>query len=427
VHLLADLGGDVNHRQRPGPARPRHSPLRPPDGTHFQTNRWLYTPPGASARGDGARAEPRGAGRVRRAGRGRRTTAGRAPVHWAVEVNNVAAVKALAARGADLDAAARDRATPLTVAARAGRRALVEALVEAGADVHARGENLRSALYFAEQNSFEAVADYLRKHGIVDRAPIPQASLLPRRLPHPEERCVRRTACENPRESRRGRRGAGPGGDRGGARGRGCGLRTRSRSRRPPPPRSKTTRQPPTTRSLATVHLACPSPPPPAHEPRAPGSAAHRARHVARARRECEPLPLREPARCGTGDFRIHFAFIFALQSAHSPPGAQDPRARARHRPPPTALLRRSLATVLLRCKPGNGSKGPFPPELTELCAAHAPRVTRPTPRPPQARSPQSPAPHRTRAGRRRATPQPQGARAPPLVLSGHAASLTPY
>jgi hypothetical protein len=116
-------------------------------------------------------------------------------VHWAVEVNNVAAVKALAARGADLDAATRDRATPLTVAARAGRRALVEALVEAGADVHARGENMRSALYFAEQNSFEAVADYLRKHGIVDRAPIPQASLLPLCLPHPEERCVRRRAC----------------------------------------------------------------------------------------------------------------------------------------------------------------------------------------------------------------------------------------
>jgi len=104
----------------------------------------------------------------------RTTTAGRTPLHWAVDINNVPCAEALAKRGANLNAKTKDKFTPLTFSARAGREAMTVALLAAGADTQCRGENMRTPLYWAEQNSHDVIADHIRKHGIVDRAPIPQ-------------------------------------------------------------------------------------------------------------------------------------------------------------------------------------------------------------------------------------------------------------
>ena len=64
--------------------------------------------------------------------------------------------------------------TPLTWAARMGDMSMVKMLLEMKADVFARCQDQRSALWWAEQNCHEDVADLLRKYGVVDRAPIPE-------------------------------------------------------------------------------------------------------------------------------------------------------------------------------------------------------------------------------------------------------------
>eukprot|EP00293_Proteomonas_sulcata_P013645 CAMPEP_0184312694 /NCGR_PEP_ID=MMETSP1049-20130417/52079_1 /TAXON_ID=77928 /ORGANISM="Proteomonas sulcata, Strain CCMP704" /LENGTH=76 /DNA_ID=CAMNT_0026629065 /DNA_START=35 /DNA_END=265 /DNA_ORIENTATION=- len=58
-------------------------------------------------------------------------------------------------------------------AARAGNQEMAGLLVELGADVHYQGRDMRTALFWAEQNNFEELADSLRKHGIVERKPYP--------------------------------------------------------------------------------------------------------------------------------------------------------------------------------------------------------------------------------------------------------------
>ena len=106
------------------------------------------------------------------------TSKNRTALHWAVDSNNVAVAQRLVARGADVNAPTGFLGEawyiPLTWAARQGNEGMVKMLVEMGADVFARGQDERTALWWAEQNCFEDIADWLRKFGIADRAPIPE-------------------------------------------------------------------------------------------------------------------------------------------------------------------------------------------------------------------------------------------------------------
>jgi hypothetical protein len=67
--------------------------------------------------------------------------AGQSPLHLAAAGNHVAAIRALAARGAELDAWGGPEGTPLHTAAAAGHLAAVRALLEAGADPDAAGSS----------------------------------------------------------------------------------------------------------------------------------------------------------------------------------------------------------------------------------------------------------------------------------------------
>jgi ankyrin repeat protein len=106
-----------------------------------------------------------------------RSSVNRTALHWAVDHNNVAIARRLLERGADPDARTGFHGdlwwTPLTWASRMGEMPMVEMLLEKGANVFVRCQDQRTALWWAEQNCHEDIADVLRKYGVVDRAPVP--------------------------------------------------------------------------------------------------------------------------------------------------------------------------------------------------------------------------------------------------------------
>lgn len=110
-----------------------------------------------------------------------RTTTNKTALHWSIDRNNIQIAKRLIKRGADVEARTGFQAdtwwTPLTWAARKGSLAMVEMLIDMNADVYGRCQDQRTALWWAEQNCHEEISDLLRKHGIVDRAPIPELHL----------------------------------------------------------------------------------------------------------------------------------------------------------------------------------------------------------------------------------------------------------
>jgi cytohesin len=67
--------------------------------------------------------------------------AGQSPLHLAAAGNHVAAIKALAAGGAELDSWGGPEGTPLHTAAAAGHVSAVQALLDAGADPDAAGSS----------------------------------------------------------------------------------------------------------------------------------------------------------------------------------------------------------------------------------------------------------------------------------------------
>jgi ankyrin repeat protein len=82
---------------------------------------------------------------------------GATALHWAVHLDNAEMVEALIKAGANVKAANRDGATPLSIAALYGNPRVVEALLKGGADAKARGANGETMLMIAARNGNPAV------------------------------------------------------------------------------------------------------------------------------------------------------------------------------------------------------------------------------------------------------------------------------
>jgi ankyrin repeat protein len=90
---------------------------------------------------------------------------GAVALHWAVHGDNIQIADALIKAGADVNKANRQGVTPLSMAALYGNARMVALLVEAGADVKARGPNGETMLMLAARNGNPEVIDLLVKGG----------------------------------------------------------------------------------------------------------------------------------------------------------------------------------------------------------------------------------------------------------------------
>ena len=91
----------------------------------------------------------------------RRNEDGETPLHWAARNGRAAAVDALIAGGADVNAKDKDDDTPLHFAARNGRAAIVSLLIQATASLNVKNEDDKAPLHWAAEVGYPAVVSAL--------------------------------------------------------------------------------------------------------------------------------------------------------------------------------------------------------------------------------------------------------------------------
>jgi ankyrin repeat protein len=87
------------------------------------------------------------------------------PLHWAVETDNLEIANLLLAAGADAKGSTRYKVTPLALAAENGDAAMIERLLQAGADANSTSEEGQTALMTASRNGNVAAVKMLLTHG----------------------------------------------------------------------------------------------------------------------------------------------------------------------------------------------------------------------------------------------------------------------
>ncbi len=87
------------------------------------------------------------------------------PLHWAVETDNLEIANLLLAAGADAKGSTRYKVTPLALAAENGDAAMIERLLQAGADANSTSEEGQTALMTASRNGNVAAIKMLLTHG----------------------------------------------------------------------------------------------------------------------------------------------------------------------------------------------------------------------------------------------------------------------
>jgi ankyrin repeat protein len=97
---------------------------------------------------------------------------------WAAAENNVEAVNALVAAGADIEARSRGQLNPLLLAVREGHIDTVGALLRAGADINATGRDGTTPLVAAVINAHYELAGVLLDAGADPNLPDPRGSVL---------------------------------------------------------------------------------------------------------------------------------------------------------------------------------------------------------------------------------------------------------
>lgn len=90
---------------------------------------------------------------------------GTTPLYWAVKGNHTAVAEALIRAGADVNAVTRYGVTPLSVACLNGNPSMVELLLAAGADANTSLPGGESALMTAARTGEAAIVDLLVRHG----------------------------------------------------------------------------------------------------------------------------------------------------------------------------------------------------------------------------------------------------------------------
>jgi ankyrin repeat protein len=87
------------------------------------------------------------------------------PLHWAVQANNIEIANLLIAAGANVNAATRYKITPLSLACENGNAALIERLLQAGVDPNSTSEEGQTALMTASLNGRVDAIKVLLTHG----------------------------------------------------------------------------------------------------------------------------------------------------------------------------------------------------------------------------------------------------------------------
>lgn len=87
------------------------------------------------------------------------------PLHWAVQTNNLEMVNVLIAAGANVKAATRYQITPLALACSNGNAAIIERLLQAGVDANSTSEEGETALMAAALNGKVDALKVLLTHG----------------------------------------------------------------------------------------------------------------------------------------------------------------------------------------------------------------------------------------------------------------------
>jgi ankyrin repeat protein len=87
------------------------------------------------------------------------------PLHWAVEANNLEIANLLIAAGANVNAATRYKITPLSLACENGNAALIERLLQAGVEPNSTSEEGQTALMTASLNGRVDAIKALLTHG----------------------------------------------------------------------------------------------------------------------------------------------------------------------------------------------------------------------------------------------------------------------
>ena len=101
----------------------------------------------------------------RKSRRQRRLADSSAPLHWAVEANNLEIANLLIAAGANVKADTRYNITPLSLACSNGNAKIIERLLAAGADANGISEEGQTALMTASLNGNVDAIKVLLKHG----------------------------------------------------------------------------------------------------------------------------------------------------------------------------------------------------------------------------------------------------------------------
>jgi ankyrin repeat protein len=91
------------------------------------------------------------------------------PLHWAAQRGHIEVVRLLCDHGADIEAVNFYGRRPLPMAAMSGQISIVKELFEArNAEINARDDDGRTALWYARVNGYADVADYLVSHGGIE-------------------------------------------------------------------------------------------------------------------------------------------------------------------------------------------------------------------------------------------------------------------
>ncbi|MBN1827534.1 MAG: ankyrin repeat domain-containing protein, partial [Deltaproteobacteria bacterium] len=94
-----------------------------------------------------------------------RDEAGRTPLHWAAEQNNVESVSLLIDKGADVNDKDSNFTTPLHIASSNGYYEIARLLVENGADITSADFRAKTPLHFAATYGFKDIVALLLAHG----------------------------------------------------------------------------------------------------------------------------------------------------------------------------------------------------------------------------------------------------------------------